>query len=118
MEIATKKIESFVMIMVSDILNLEDCNRFLEYVTRLIDQGSTRIIVDLTNVSSLSSQAIGILVTVWVKIIELDGSMYILSNQDYINSIFEVTSLDKAMKICKSEEELKTEIGKLKTEGQ
>lgn len=63
------------------------------------DQLSPRLIIDFTNVTNMSSSALGMLITVHKRIREKNGTLVLCHIQPAIAEIFKITRLDEIFTI-------------------
>lgn len=64
-----------------------------------------KIIVDFSNVSHMSSSALGMLITLHKRIREKNGQLRLANIQPAIFEIFVITRLNEIFQICKTKEE-------------
>ena len=66
-------------------------------ITALLDQGSSRLVVDLSGVSFLDSTGLGVLVKGLKTARDAGGSMHLVVTSDRIRKIFDITGLDASL---------------------
>lgn len=64
-----------------------------------------RMVLDFTNVSHMSSSALGMLITLHKRIREKDGQLRLAAIQPAIYEVFVITRLNEILKICSSQQE-------------
>ena len=63
----------------------------------LINEGRTRLVMDLTGVGFLDSTGLGVVVKTLKRVRELDGTLGVVVNDDRIHKVFRITGLDRAV---------------------
>jgi len=86
-------------------IDLYSAPAFKTALVEAIDAGMTDIIVDLTEVEFMDSTALGVLVGVSKRIKLLGGSVAIVSPDETIQRVFELSGLAKRFDIYDSEAE-------------
>lgn len=66
-------------------------------ITALLEQGTSRLVVDLTGVSFLDSTGLGVLVKGLKTARDAGGSMQLVVTSDRIRKIFDITGLDASL---------------------
>ena len=79
-----------------NILAIDTSSRFLCIG---ISKGS-KIVVDFDGVKFFSSQMLGLLVDVWRRVKEYDGTMLISGINSQLSRVFKITNLDRIFKFC------------------
>jgi anti-sigma B factor antagonist len=70
----------------------------------LVDERAvTKLMVDFRSVSFLSSQMIGVLVSLHKKSREIDGELVLAGMRPSLKKVFEITRLDKIMTFAKDQ---------------
>ncbi|MFH0878430.1 MAG: STAS domain-containing protein [Lentisphaerota bacterium] len=89
--------------------------RMADVLTRhlndLLDSGSGRILINLTDVSRLTSVFIRSFITAGKKAKELDAQLFFCSVAPVIRDVFTITGLDKIYKFYADERSALSEIG-------
>lgn len=112
MEIKKVPFEGFQMYNIRGELRDEDEKDFINQIGKDISPDNCKIILNMNWVISMSSHAIGFIVTIWKKVIQLNGHMIIISNRDHLNAIFEATNLQKLLNIVATEQDAREKIKK------
>lgn len=110
MELAIGKIEQYTAIRLDGNFGDEETEKFTSEITKLILEGRKDLVVHYRKVGSLSSQALGALVTVWKRVVEAKGNLYVVTEQSHLRSLFESTNLNTIIEIFASEEDFRTKI--------
>jgi anti-sigma B factor antagonist len=71
----------------------------------LIDQGTTKILLDFSNVDHLSSASLGMLITTKKQIEVVKGRFKLCSIKPQLFEVFKITRLDKVFSIYKNADE-------------
>ena len=79
--------------------------QFKEVLLKSIDDGATRVIIDLTDVSFIDSTALGVLVSGAKRVRPRNGSLEIICVDENIIRILEITGLDRIFGIYPSREQ-------------
>jgi anti-sigma B factor antagonist len=66
-------------------------------ITALLEQGRSRLVVDLSGVSFLDSTGLGVLVKGLKKARDAGGSIHLVVTSDRIRKIFDITGLDASL---------------------
>lgn len=74
----------------------------------LLEAGTKRIVVDLTNVEYFDSTALGVLIGGLKRMRERDGNLSLICPNARIRRVFEITGLDKIFDIYNSAEDART----------
>ena len=67
------------------------------YIT---EKQPSKIVVDFDGVKFFSSQMLGLLVDVWRRVKEYDGTMLISGINSQLSRVFKITNLDRIFKFC------------------
>ncbi|MEJ5351633.1 MAG: STAS domain-containing protein [Melioribacteraceae bacterium] len=73
--------------------------KFKEFVTEIINEGTTKIIIDLTLCEYIDSTFLGALVSQLKKVNSLGGDLRLVYNKDVPSLVFMVTRMDKVFKV-------------------
>ncbi|MBF0286467.1 MAG: STAS domain-containing protein [SAR324 cluster bacterium] len=75
-------------------LNMDEVNRFRQYVEAIVDGGKNRIIIDLSGLHNVSSIGIGSLIMISNKIKKTGGSLKLIGVCDEIARVLKRTKFD------------------------
>jgi len=70
-----------------------------ETLAAVIDEGATKVVVDLTDVGFMDSTGLGVLVGVHKRLDQLDGSLVIVSPDETVTRVFELVGLARRFEI-------------------
>ncbi len=110
MELVTREIEQYTVTQLDGSFRDEETERFSTETAKQIQAGKKDLVIHFHDVGSLSSQALGAIVSVWKKVVEAKGSLYVIAEQSRLRSIFESTNLHTIIEIFSSEEEFRKKI--------
>ena len=68
-----------------------------EELTKIVEGGNYKLVVDLTKVDFLDSTGLGVLVKALKRVREHDGTLAIVATTDRITKVFRITGLDSVM---------------------
>lgn len=68
-------------------------------LSKIISSGTKKIIIDLSSAKHIDSSGIGAITSAHIKINSTGGKIYIVSCNEGINRIFDITGLSKVIKI-------------------
>lgn len=76
-------------------------NRLLE----LVADGTTEIVVDLSNTDFLDSTGLGAVVAAYKRVRAHEGHLRLVATSARVKRVFEITNLDRVVPICATVEE-------------
>ena len=98
-----REVGDSVIIEVGDTLDTSNAQEFKEWVReKFINRGFKTVILDFSGVKYIDSYALGVFVALQKSLAEKDGQLVIVSPNDSIRKILEVTYLDKIIKVADS----------------
>jgi anti-sigma B factor antagonist len=74
-------------------------------IKELIDQGTTKLLIDFSNVDHLSSASLGMLITTKKQIEANKGRLKLSSIKPQLFEVFKITRLDKVFSVYKTTDE-------------
>ena len=86
-------------------VDLYTAPEFKERLLQLIEEGKTRIVVDLTKATFIDSTTLGVLVGGVKRLRPSGGSLALVCSDQNILKIFEITGLDRVFPIHSSRDE-------------
>jgi anti-sigma B factor antagonist len=86
-------------------VDLYTAPEFKERMVQVIEEGKTRVVVDLSNATFIDSTTLGVLVGGVKRLRPSGGSLAIVCSDQNIQKIFEITGLDRVFPIHESREE-------------
>jgi anti-sigma B factor antagonist len=97
--------ESVAVVDVEGEVDIYSAPQFKEVLLRGIEEGASRIIVDLAKVTFIDSTALGVLVSGAKRVRPQNGTLDIVCADDNITRIFEITGLDRIFGIYPTRED-------------
>ncbi len=98
-----REIGDSVVIEVGDTLDMSNAQEFKEWVReKFIKKGFKTVILDFSRVRYIDSYALGVFVALQRSLSEREGQLVIVSPNDSIRKILEVTYLDKVIRVVDS----------------
>ena len=94
----------FTVLAVKGEVDVYTAPRLREKLVELVSQGKHQIIVDLEGVDFLDSTGLGVLVGGLKRLRSHDGDLYLVSTQQRILKVFEITGFTKVFAIYDSVE--------------
>lgn len=85
----------FEVIEVGGEIDVYTAPRLREAIVTAVDEGHTRLVIDVRKVDFLDSTGLGVLVGALKRVRADGGSLDIVCTQERILKIFEITGLDK-----------------------
>jgi len=74
-------------------------------IKELVDQGTTKLLLDFSNVDHLSSSSLGMLITVKKQIETNKGHLKLCAIKPTLFEVFKITRLDKVFSVYKTTDE-------------
>jgi anti-sigma B factor antagonist len=100
-----KPSESVAVVDVEGEVDIYSAPQFKEVLLQGIEEGASRIIVDLAKVTFIDSTALGVLVSGAKRVRPQNGTLDIVCADDNITRIFEITGLDRIFGIYPTRED-------------
>ena len=92
-------------------IDLYTAPEFKERMAEIIDEGKTRVVVDLSQATFIDSTTLGVLVGGVKRLRPAGGSLALVCSDDNITKIFEITGLDRVFPIHDSRDAALAEVG-------
>ena len=86
-------------------IDLYTAPEFKERMAEIIDEGKTRLVVDLSNATFIDSTTLGVLVGGVKRLRPAGGSLALVCSDENIIKIFEITGLDRVFPIHDTRDE-------------
>ncbi len=97
--------DGVAIIEVSGELDLYTAQRLKEALLGALDDGSLKIIVDMSGVHFIDSSALGVLIGGVKRLKPKSGKLVLVSVDENVNWIFQITGLNSVFDIFQSKEE-------------
>ena len=94
MELSVTEIGKFKVVKPSGRIDWENARLLDKEIQQIIESGNCYIVFNLDEVTFICSGGIGALVYNLNKVRKLNGAIYIISSNEYINYIFETLKFD------------------------
>ncbi len=92
-------------------IDLYTAPEFKERMAEIIDEGKTRVVVDLSQATFIDSTTLGVLVGGVKRLRPAGGSLALVCTDQNITKIFEITGLDRVFPIHGAREEALAAVG-------
>lgn len=90
----------FVVIKLVDELNNQNSVNLKEWIlSEFLNFGDNKILLDMTNLDSIDSHALGILISLYKRILLSGGELALLSPNSNIRRLFQITGMEKILRI-------------------
>ena len=93
-ELSVTEIKGIKIIKLSGKVDWENARALDKEIQKLIENGATRIAFNLSDVSFICSGGIGALVYNLNKVQKMNGAMYLISSNEYVNYLFSTLKFD------------------------
>lgn len=84
-------------------LDIQNSNQFKTEMSKFLDQGKLKILVNLKNIIYIDSSGLGSIVSLMKKTLQLDGEFKLCELTQDVESAFSTTQLDKIFDIRATE---------------
>lgn len=102
--LSARSVHGCTVLEVSGEIDVYTAPSLREKIVALVDEGTTILIVDLSNVEFLDSTGLGVLVGALKRLRGLGGGFSLVSDQERLLKIFRITGLDRVFTIYDSVE--------------
>lgn len=92
------------------ILDSTKATQFRQQAQELISKGEKLILIDLKKVSFMDSSGLGALVLILKTIQANEGRLFLMSINDQVKMLFELTNMTQMFEIVESKEELEQKL--------
>ena len=105
LDISTERAGATAVIALAGEVDLYTCPELKQELLRVIADGATFVVVDLTGTTFIDSTALGVLIRGVERLRSVDGRLAVVCADPNMTKIFEVTGLDRVFSIHPSREE-------------
>ncbi|MDP7422036.1 MAG: STAS domain-containing protein [bacterium] len=105
MDITTEEKNGVTIVRMSGKINVPEAQELMTVIEKLIDDGKHKLVIDFCEIKYIGSLGVGVLATLLRKVIQVGGSMKLVSLNLFVKKIFTVTKLDKIFEIYDSLDE-------------
>ena len=81
-------------------LDADSVAGFKKLAYDLVNDGSTRFVIDCTNLSFIDSMGLGVLISLLRRVRQREGDVKVASLTDEVKTIFEITRLHRLFDVC------------------
>jgi len=78
---------------------LRDPEPLREYIRELLDQGQNQILIDMANVTYISSSVLGVLITTYRELQSSNGTIKLVNVQPSVSNLFSITRIDRIIEM-------------------
>jgi len=108
MTTAIKKEGDISILSLTGSLDTNTSKEAEDQINKLLEEGSIKLLIDLTDLDYISSSGLRILLSTSKKLKPLKGEMRICGLNETVNEVFEISGFTMIFKIFKTIEEAKT----------
>jgi anti-sigma B factor antagonist len=105
LDVETGTLDGAALLTLRGEIDVYTAPRLRQAIIDLVDGGATHIVVDMEKVDFLDSTGLGVLVGGLKRVRMHEGTLAIVTSQDKILKIFDITGLNKVFPIHPSVEE-------------
>lgn len=105
-----EKHPAYTVIRVSGYLDVSTSPRLREKILEVAAESPSVLLIDLGPIEFLDSSALGVILNGWKLLQAEGGTLAVISPQERITKIFEITALNLSIKVCKSVDEALAEL--------
>ncbi len=80
-------------------LNLDEVNRLRQFIETMVDEGKNKIIIDFSDLESISSIGIGNLIMISSKVKKSGGNLKLIGVRDEIARVFKRTKFEQIAQV-------------------
>jgi anti-sigma B factor antagonist len=95
----TRAVGGTTVLSVGGDVDLHTAPQLRDRIRTLVDEGTRRLVVDMTAVEFLDSTGLGTLLGSRKQLVALDGRLALAGLSDHVLKVFEITSLDQVFDI-------------------
>ena len=96
----------------SGILDRTNANEFRQQVNELLQEGINVILIDLQNVTLMDSSGLGALVLILKTVNASGGRLFLMSLNEQVQMLFDLTSMIEVFEIVKDKDELEQKLAR------
>lgn len=111
MDTSNSSAPNVVLLRLQGKLDIYHCQTLKEHITHLVDSGSTRVVVDLSFVSSIDSSGIGALMAAFVTLQKAGGKMRLCKPSEAVMRVVDMSQLSGFFQVCETEAEALSSFG-------
>lgn len=100
MNIEVKQMGNVQVLNCGGSLDADTVAGFKKIAYDLVSGGSTRFVIDCTNLSFIDSMGLGVLISLLRRVRQHEGDVKVASLSDEVKTIFEITRLHRLFDVC------------------
>jgi len=81
-------------------LDADSIAAFKKIAYELVDKGTTRLVVDCSNLTFVDSMGLGVLISLLRRVRQGNGDVKMAALSDDVKTIFEITRLHRLFEVC------------------
>jgi anti-sigma B factor antagonist len=81
-------------------LDADNVSAFKKVAYDLVGAGTTRIIIDCSNLTFIDSMGLGVLISLLRRVRQRNGDVKVAALSDEVKTIFEITRLHRLFEVC------------------
>ncbi len=101
----TEKYEAVVLVLKGNVMGGDDTKEFNEVLHKIIDEGKTRVVIDLGGVKFMNSSGLGMLIGGLTTMKKAEGHLKLANVTEKIESLLIITKLIKIFESFESVDE-------------
>ena len=105
MQISVKSVKKVKVLNLEGKLDTQSSPEAEEHLTRLINAGETRILINLENLDYISSSGLRVLLVVAKRLKSAGGELRICSANDFVKEVFEISGFATIFRTLETEAE-------------
>ncbi len=114
MNVSYREVDTFRVATITGQVTEEESYEFRKKAMRLIDDGCKDIILNLQDISHVTSYTIGLFVSLWKRIATTGGSFGVIINNTHLREKLFLVHLNTIIRFFESEQEFLNELSKAK----
>ncbi len=99
------EVEGALIARLDGSLNALTADQLWETASKQVDQGARIVVLDFTKITMLTSAGIGILVRLYTRLNDREGSLAVFGCSPKIREIIAIVMLEQILHVCNSEDQ-------------
>lgn len=100
MNIEVKQSGSIQVLQCGGSLDADTVASFKKIAYDLVNAGSTRFVIDCSNLNFVDSMGLGVLISLLRRVRQKDGDVKVAALSEEVKTIFEITRLHRLFDVC------------------
>ncbi len=97
--ISSQKRGSVCVVSFDEDEQLRDAEPLRDFIRELIDENNHYILMDMANVTYISSSVLGVLITTYRELQTKNGTLKLVNLQPSVSNLFSITRLDRIIEM-------------------